>query len=134
MLIQNIDQFRKCRCHIHTFFILNSLQALTKYFFYDHCIFFYILIIFVKIQEQRNKRRLSIGRHQCIDLVLNGLYTGTKFIFYPFLYHTFKNRRIHTFTKCRKITVPIFIGTFSQIFSQMTYIYRLSTILAARNR
>ena len=32
------------------------------------------------MQEQCHERRLSVGGHQSIDLVLDGLYTGFQFI------------------------------------------------------
>ena len=76
VFIQHIDQFWKCRCHINTFFIFDSFQTLSQDFFYDHGIFFYVLVFRIQVQKQSHKRRLAIGSHQRVDLILNSLNSG----------------------------------------------------------
>ena len=73
-LIQHIHQFGESRSYIHALVVFNALQALTQNFFYDHSIFLQIRIILAQVQKQSYEGGLTVGGHQGIDLVLNGLY------------------------------------------------------------
>ena len=77
MLIQYIDQLWKCRCHIDTFLVFDPFDTLIQDFLNDHRIFFNVWIILVQIQKQCYKRRLTIRCHQCVDLILYRLHTGS---------------------------------------------------------
>ena len=76
MLIKNINKFREGRCHIDTLLIFDALQTLTQNFFHDHGIFLQVGVILAQVQEQSYEGRLTIGGHQGIDLVLDGLYAA----------------------------------------------------------
>ena len=82
---------------------------------------------FLKVHEKRNKRSLPIGCHQCIDLILNGLYTTFKFITQSCLNYSFTNVIRDCFIKL----VPTFLMqssfnfflAYSQVLSKMTDIH-----------
>ena len=75
MFIKNINQFRECRCNIYISFIFYTFNSLTQNLFCNKSSFLSIFIIRFKIHEQRNKWRLTICSHQCIDLILDSLNT-----------------------------------------------------------
>ena len=134
MLIQYINKLRECRCHIHTLLVFDALETLTENLLHDDCIFLDILVVWIEIQEQCHEWRLSIGCHQCIDLVLDCLDTGTKLVLQAVLCHLLQDCIVNLISEFLNQFVLIFVVALAQIFAEMTDIYRLSAVLAAGNR
>ena len=81
VLLEHIDQFREGRCNKHAFLILDTLDSLMQHLLDDCCKVGSCLAFryFVKIHKYGNKRCLSIGRHQCDDLILDHLHATVDF-------------------------------------------------------
>ena len=77
VLLQNIDQLRKCRCNINTFFIFDTKNPLAQDFLCHKCEIIPHLSLrhLVQIHKNSDKRCLTIGSHQCDHLILDHLYT-----------------------------------------------------------
>ena len=73
VLVQNVNEFGECGRDVDALFVLDTLIALFQYLLDYHCVFFYVLVFFVEIEEQRHKRRLSVCRHKRVYLILNSL-------------------------------------------------------------
>ena len=85
------------------------------------------------MQEQSYERRLTVGGHQCIDLVLNGLHTTLQFCAQTFLYQAFQSFFVNLATRSfQNITFEFVIAT-AQVFAQVADIYRLTAILGRSN-
>ena len=123
MLVQHVYQFGKSRRHIYSLFVFDALQSLTNDLFNDHGIFLNIRIALFQIQKQRNKRRLAVGSHQSIDLILNGLYTAAQLVSQADM-RKFVYRSLVKFIPAfiLNLLFEFFIG-FSQIFPQMLNIH-----------
>ena len=76
VLLEHIDQLREGWCNEYTFLILDTLDSLVQHLLDDCCKVGSCLTFryFVKIHKYGNKRRLSIGRHQCDNLILDHLH------------------------------------------------------------
>ena len=84
ILLKNVNKLRECRCNIDTLFILHALDSLVQHLLNDcskigSCLAFRHLI---EIHKYGNKRRLSVGRHQRNNLILDHLYATIDFFFY----------------------------------------------------
>ena len=130
VFIQHVNQFRESRRYVNALFVFNSLQALPDDLFDDHGVFFNIGIVFPQIQEQRHKRRLTVGGHQGVDLILDSLDPGLQFFPQPFVHHGFQNFRVHIFAQGLNGPFHKFIPAPAQVFAQMTHIHRLAAVLA----
>ena len=73
VLVQNVNEFGERRRDVDALFVLDTLIALFQYLLDYHCVFFYVLVFFVEIEEQRHERRLSVCRHKRVYLILNSL-------------------------------------------------------------
>ena len=76
IFIKDINQFREGRSNVDTGFILDAFQTLLEDFLDDLSIFFNVLVLGIQMKEKGYERRLSISRHQGIDLVLDCLDTA----------------------------------------------------------
>ena len=134
MLIQNINQLRESRGYINALVIFNALQTLTQNFFHNHSVFLQIRIILLQIQKQGNKRRLTIGGHQGINLILNGLYAALQLVAQALICQTLQSFVINVASGgFLDALFKLFIA-LTQIFAQMTDINRLTAVLAGSNR
>ena len=128
--VENINQFGERRSNIYAFVVFNTLQALTQNFFYDHCSFFQIRVVLFQMEEQGNERRLTIGGHQSVDLVLNGLYTTLQFCTQTFLYQAFQGFFVNfAMGRFQNITFEFIVAT-AQVFTQVADVYGLTAVLA----
>ena len=134
MLIQNINQLREGRGYINALVIFNALQTLTQNFFHNHSVFLQIRIILLQIQKQGNKRRLTIGGHQGINLILNGLYATLQLIAQALICQTLQSFVINVASGGFLDALFKLFVALAQIFAQMTDIYRLTAVLAGSNR
>ena len=74
--IKHINELRESRSNIHAFFVFNAFISLTEYLLNYHSVFFRIFIVFSEIHEEQSyERRLSVGSHQSIYLILDSLHT-----------------------------------------------------------
>ena len=134
MLIQNINQLREGRGYINALVIFNALQTLTQNFFHNHGVFLQIRIILLQIQKQGNKRRLTIGGHQGINLILNSLYAALQLVAQALVCQTLQSFLINVaFSGLHNTLFELFVA-LTQIFAQMTDINRLTAVLARSNR
>ena len=76
VFFQHVDQLRESRRNPDALFVFNALIALLQRFLNDQRQVFFLLFVFrfVQIHEDGDKRRLTVGRHQGYDLILNGLH------------------------------------------------------------
>ena len=83
IFFQHIDQLRESRCDVYTLLILDSLDPLFQDFFRNHGQIIPQLSFrhFIQIHENRDKRCLAIGGHQCNDLILDQLNALLHFFF-----------------------------------------------------
>ena len=133
IFIQHIHQLRESRRYIHAFFVLNPLQTLPEDFFDNHGVFCNIRIVFPQIQEQGHERRLAVGGHQGIDLVLDSLNTGVQFFPQTFIHNRFNHFRVCLFPHGAFGPFQEFFPAAPQIFAQMPHVNRLTAILAGSN-
>ena len=63
--------------------VLNSLVSLTQYLHDYLSVLFDILVVLIEIEEKRDERRLSVGGHECINLILYSLYARLEFVLEP---------------------------------------------------
>ena len=85
ILLQHIDQFRECRCNVHTLLILHTLNSLVQHLLNDCCQVRLGLSLrhFIQIHEYCDKRRLSVCGHKCNDLILDHLHTAVNLFLNP---------------------------------------------------
>ena len=134
MLIQNINQLREGRGYINALVIFNALQTLTQNFFHNHSVFLQIRIILLQVQKQGNKRRLTIGGHQGIDLILNGLYATLELVAQALVCQTLQSFVINVASGGFLDALFKLFVALTQIFAKMTDINRLTAVLAGSNR
>ena len=133
MLIQNINQLREGRGYINALVIFNALQTLTQNFFHNHSVFLQIRIILLQVQKQGNKRRLTIGGHQGIDLILNGLYATLQLVAQALICQTLQSFVINVASGGFLDALFKLFVALTQIFAKMTDINRLTAVLAGSN-
>ena len=80
MLIKHINQLREGRRYINALIIFNTLQTLTQNLLYNHSVLLQVRIVLLQVQEQGYKRRLAVGRHQGINLILNRLHAALELV------------------------------------------------------
>ncbi|CAK7019016.1 MAG: hypothetical protein DELT_03282 [Desulfovibrio sp.] len=131
VLVKDVDKLRERGGHVNALDVLDSLQPLAQDFLDDHRVFHEVFVVLVKVQEQRDKRRLPVGSHQRVDLVLDGLDPAAELRAQPLVRQLF-NR---LFRRIRPHDLPEtraeFIAAAAQVFSQMPHVDGLAAILAA---
>ena len=95
MLIKHINKLRESRRYINALIIFNALQTLTQNLLYNHSVLLQVRIVLLQVQEQGYKRRLTVSRHQGVDLVLNRLYAALKLIAQAFIRQTLQRISIN---------------------------------------
>ena len=133
VFVKHIHQLRESRRDVNAFFIFDALQALPDDLFDDHGVFFNVGIVVPQVQEQRNKRRLAIGGHKGVDLVLDGLHAGFQFFPQAFIHNRFDLFRIRVFAQGVLRLIHKFFPAAPQVFAQMPHVNRLTAILAGSN-
>ncbi len=127
--IQHIDQFGEGRGHVDTHFVLDAFQPLPEDFRNDLGIFLNVFIMGIQVQEQGHERRLSVGGHQGIDLVLDGLDPAGQFILHPAVqdgfHFIFRQLAMSGFDQA----LAEFFPAPAQVFAQVGYIHGLAAIL-----
>ena len=83
VFVQDVDEFRESRRNVDVGFVFDALDALAQQFFVDEGRFLGVFVIRLEIHEQRDERRLAVGRHEGVDLVLDGLDTVFNFLLRP---------------------------------------------------
>ena len=119
VFVENINQFGERRGDIHTFVVLDALQALAKDFFHNHCVLFEIGVVFFQVQEQCHERGLTIGGHQGVDLVLDCLDTAMQFRNKAFLNKLFRSFLIQFTVSSFDDACREFFVASTQVFAQM---------------
>ena len=83
------------------------------------------------MQEKCDKRRLSVGGHQSIDLILDGLHTGFQFVMQAHLHDLVLGCLIQSIPEFFLQLFCKFFLTLTQIFPQMLDIDALAAVLVA---
>lgn len=91
--VEHVHEFGERGRNVDAFLVLDALVTLAQNLHDDHGVLFEILVVFIQMQKERDERRLPVGRHQRIDLILNGLYAAFQFVLHA-VFHEFSDRRI----------------------------------------
>ena len=83
VFVQDVDEFRESRRDVDIGFVLDALDTLAQQFFVDEGRFLSVFVVRFKIHEQRDERRLAVGRHEGVDLILDGLDAVLDFLLCP---------------------------------------------------
>ena len=83
VFVQDVDEFRESRRDVDIGFVLDALDTLAQQFFVDEGRFLGVFVVRSKIHEQRDERRLAVGRHEGVDLILDGLDAVLDFLLCP---------------------------------------------------
>jgi hypothetical protein len=83
VFVQDVNEFREGRRDVDVGFVLDALDALAQQFFVDEGRFPGVFVIRLEIHEERDERCLAVGRHEGVDLVLDGLDAVLDFLLRP---------------------------------------------------
>ena len=138
ILLQHVNQLRECRCHPDSLLILHPLVALKQCLLDNHRQILFLLPVprFIEVHKHSYKRSLSVGCHQCHNLILDSLNAAAD-LFFQTLIHHFRN----LFLCCADSEAPhLLLNTLADFppahihkGSQMGQADALSSVLAAGN-
>ena len=129
MLIQHIDQLGEGGGDIDACLVFDALQALAEDLLHDAGVLLQIGVVLPEIEEQGDEGGLSVGGHQGVDLVLDGLYTGLQLIPDPVIHQTFKRGLIHLSGALIEDVLAELLAAAAQILAQMAHVHTLAAVL-----
>ena len=80
-LVEHVHELGEGGGDVHALFVFDALVALAQDLGDDHRVLFEVLVVFVEVEEEGDEGGLPVGRHQGIDLVLDGLHAAFQLVF-----------------------------------------------------
>ena len=129
VLVQHIDQLGEGGGDKHTALILDALQPLAQDLLDNHGVLLNIGVALLEVEEQRHKGGLTVGGHQGVDLILEGLDPIFQLTAHLVVHQPVHGGLVHLAGALIGHVGLEFLPAFPQIFAQVAQVHALAAVL-----
>ena len=129
VLIQHVDQLGEGGGDIHALLVLDALQTLAQHLFHDHGVLFQVGVALLEIEEQGDKGGLTVGGHEGVDLILDGLHAALELVPHPVIHQTLHSRLVHQAGALIGDVLAELLPAAAQILAQVAHVHALAAVL-----